>query len=519
MRIYLITLTLLLLLAGCGASPDAALSPKLSHYATAQQQCSNFIDGKSKLTGEVEKECEQFLKRLEQANETADELTNKDLMKGEYKQKTIVYARERQRLTLQYDALSEAVKSATLASIKRDNMDAFAQGIAFPGNTFIAPYYDYMKSKAPHFDNNAYYLDYQRKESGELMLKAKQNLDLGRKNEALALFEKAAERNNPQAARSAALLYEEINIELALKWHHRAVDGGVKASYLNLGRLYNEKGQKEAALNWYLKSAAEDNAEAQYQLYNYYLDSDKSTAITWLEKAAANGDNHAQYSYALILLKEGKTDKAVDLLHQASQSGNQQASDRLGEYYYDLNLFKRAFTQLEQSKSANSFYLRAKMLETGTGVEKDLSTAYTFYLQADSLGKDGVEKDLQRVNRLLVKEQQRIAEEEDRVRIEKMKKLVKECGLIPTRVNIKKKNVKLHIIGTASVPVGRQSFIIYGDNGEDYYLQRAKGIQENDRVDIVVMSTGLTATVSIADDEESREIYQFTFLKACVVEE
>ena len=93
MRYYLFSLSLLLFLSGCGTTPDVALTPKLSHYATAQQQCSDFIDGKSELTGKVEKECKQFLLRLDTANSTANQLASGKLKKGETKDKKILYSR------------------------------------------------------------------------------------------------------------------------------------------------------------------------------------------------------------------------------------------------------------------------------------------------------------------------------------------------------------------------------------------------------------------------------------------
>ncbi|MGB6018391.1 MAG: tetratricopeptide repeat protein [Sulfurimonadaceae bacterium] len=519
MRFYLISLSIFILLTGCGSAPDVALVPKLSHYTTAKQQCSDFLDGKSEFNSAVEKECDQFIKRLEKANSTAHELESKKLKKGEALQKETLYARERLKVKHQYDKLSEAVKEATLAAIKKDNVVAFAKGIAFPGNSFIAPYYDYMKSKAPQFDNNTLFLDYQYKESEQLMLKGEHTLKQGKTDRALALFEEAANLGNAQAARSTGLLYENSNPEKALHWHNQAVDGGVKASYLNLGRLYEADGQNELALQWYLKSAAENNSKAQYQLYLLFLDKDKSRALSWLQKSASNGYAHAQYSYALILMKERKTDEAIDLLQQASQNNYTQASDYLGTYFYDLKLFESAFKQLAQSESANSFYLRAKMSEEGAGVERDYKLAYTFYARASSLGTKNVDKDLQRVNRLLTKEQQRLASEEKRVRTEQMAKMVKACGSVPTRSNIKKRDRRFHITGRASAPVGRQSFIIYGDDGENYYLLRARGIQEDDRVDITVISTGSTASISSADDDEAVDIYQFTFLKECVIEE
>jgi len=509
----------LLLLSGCGSAPEANLAPKLSHYATAQQQCSDFIEGKSELTGEVEKECELFLKRLDKANTTANKLTSGKLKKGETKEIKIRYSRERNKLKQQYGKLSKSVQLATLDAIERDDTNTFTQGIAFPGNKFIAAYYTYMKSKAPQFDKDQQYLDFTRQESEKLMLKGQHYLKQGKQKKALKVFEKAAEMGNPQAAHSTGLLYEKNDAKQAIVWHNIAAENGIKASYLNLGRLYEVSGKKEVALKWYLKAAKQDSPKAQYRLYSLYLKSDKAKAISWLKKSSGNGYTHAQYEYALILMSEDKPAKAIDLLRQASQNNYPQASNYLGEYYYDHQLFERAFSQLKQTESANSFYLRAKMLEEGAGTAQDYSLAYTFYTRADALGKKGVKKDMQRVDALLNKEQQRVAADMKKKQADKFASMLKQCGAMPTVSSIKKRDKRFHIIGTASAPVERQSFIIYGDDGEDYYLLKAKGIQEDDKVDISVMSTGSTATLNSAEDEDAVEIYQFTFIKECVIEE
>jgi len=518
MRLYLIGVATLLLLAGCGASPEVPLAPKLSKYATAKQQCSDFLSGKSELTTSIENECDDFLHRLESANETAHELKSGKLKKGEYDQKKILYARQRNKTKLAYAKLSDSIKSATLKAIKADDATRFEKGIAFPGNTFIAPYYEYAKRKAPLFDDNKKYIAYKKKTSKKLMTKAERLLKQGKKKKALVLFTKAAEMGNPQAAREAGLLYEESDADKAMQWHQMAVDEGVKASYLNLGRLYEAKGDKKSALSWYLKSAQQGNANAQLQLYNYYINSDRKEALSWLSKSAQNGNAQAQYTYARILMKEGDTDKAIDLLHQASQQNLTLASDYLGKYYYDLKLYERAFKQLRQSKSANAFYLQAKMFEEGAGRDKDYAQAYTFYARAAALGKKEAKADMQRVNKLLDSEQQRIAEEEEKARKEKMAKMVKQCGLIPTPENITLKNKKFHIIGTASAPAERQSYVIYGADGEDYYVLNARGIKEGDNVDISATSKGSTATLTTSDGDEY-EVYQFVFEKPCVLEE
>jgi len=519
MRFYLLSIIALLLLSGCGPEPTAKLAPKLSHYTTAQMQCSNFLEGKEELTGEVEKECKLFLKRLNTANRNADRLAGTKLKKGERKEEKILYYRNQNRVQLQYKVLSKSVKTATLNAIERDDTEAFRLGIAFPGNTFITPYYDYMKSKSPQFNDNQQYLDFSRKKSEEFMLKGQHYLKKGQKKKALKAFEKAAEMGNPQAARSTGLLYERNDRKKAIEWHSKAAENGVKASYLNLGRLYEAEAQREPALKWYLKAAKEKSAKAQYRLYTFYLKEDREKAIPWLEKSASNGYNHAQYEYALILMKEEKPAKAIDLLRQASQNNYPQATDYLGEYYYNNQLFERAFAQLKQTESADSFYLRAKMLEQGSGTTRDYSLAYKFYTRADALGKKDIKKDMQRVDTLLSKEQQRNAAEEKKKQAKLFASMVKQCGGIPTPATIKKRGKKFHITGTASAPVGRRSFIIYGDDGEDYYLLRAKGIQEDDKVDISIMSTGSTAAINSAEDEEAIDIYQFTFIKECVIEE
>jgi len=125
---------------------------------------------------------------------------------------------------------------------------------------------------------------------------------------------------------------------------------------------------------------------------------------------------------------------------------------------------------------------------------------------------------MRRVNNLLDSEQQRIAQEQEKARKEKMAKMVKQCGLIPTPENVTLKNKRFHIIGTASAPAGRRSYVIYGADGEDYYILNAKDIHEGDNVDISATSKGSTATLTTSDGDEY-EVYQFIYEKPCIMEE
>ena len=517
MRLIFLALVTLFF-TGCGPSLDVPLSSKLSSYETSLQQCSDFIDGKDELTTDVETECGLFIKRLNQVNETAVALDGNKLKKGERLQNKTLYSRRYNRLKLQYAKLSEAVRVATLKTIDADEEEKFLKGIAFPGNKFIAPYYEYMKSKAPKYEQNKQYLAYEKDESRHIMDVAKRLLKQGKKDKALAEFEKAAALGNAQGARQCGKLYEKRSPTKALKFHLQAVDGGVKASYLNLGRLFEAKGEKETALEWYLKAANANNAKAQYQLYLFYLSSDEKQSLSWLNKAATAEYPPAQYSYGKLLIDGTNVRRGIDLLQQASQNNYTLASDFLGNYYYQHKLYARAFKLLTQTKTPTSFYLRGRMFEEGAGLEQDYRKAYTLYTRSMVLGRKESQKDIERISALLSKEQQALAVQESKELNANMETMIKECGIIPDTKNIKKRGKKFHISGVASASVGKASFIIYGNDGEDYYLLRAKNIKEDDRVNISVLSTGSTATIS-SEDDDGLDIYQFTYLKECVLKD
>ena len=520
MKIHLLSILLLsLLVTGCKNEPEAPLPPELSSYAAAQQQCALFIHGDRELSGDVTKQCTLFTNRIEKNSRIADELATKELSKPEHAMKETEYARQRLKLKLQYEALCDAVQEATLAAIKRDDTDLFSLGVNFPGNRYIAPYYTYMESKAPRFDNDPHFLAYKHEESERLMERGRSDLSRGEKAAALVSFEKAALMGNPQAARSAALLYEEKHIDKAISWHSFAAENGITNSYLNLGLIYDGQGKTAEALEYYNKAAQHNNAEAQYQLYRHYLNDDKKRADALLKESAQNGYAQAQYIYALALMGDKKETEAVEWLKKASDNDHIQATEYLGQYYFDHRQYEAAFYLLAKSKSAKAFYLRGQMAENGLGTQKRYDMAFEFYSLSLEAGNKDAAADIERVKKEQSREQQRIAQAKERERVARMKAMVKECGRIPSPSAIKKSNTVFHITGTASAPVsGSHNFVIYGDDGEEYYLLRSKGIEENDRVDVSVRSTGRTISLISAEGGESRNVYQFEFIKSCISE-
>ena len=531
MRIYFLAFAALIIMSGCGVGPQVPLDSKLKKYEVGEQQCRDFIEGKAELTGKIEKECKFFLDRLETANNTAIKLKSGKLKKGEAKETGILYSRERNKVRLEYEQLSDSIRKATLLAIENDGTEKFLKGIAFPGNTFIEPYYQYMKSKAPRFETHPLYLKYEREESKRLKQKADQLREKGARTKALNLYIKAANMNYAAAAHEAGVLYEKRDLEKAIEWHESAIKGGDTSSYLNLGYIYQKKGDTREALSYFLKSAETRNPEAEYQLYHFYKESDEPQALKWLKKSVTQKYPPAQYSYARYLLKRNDLNKSIDLLEHASTEGYDKATVFLANYYYNLKLYPRAFKVLKRSESANALALEAKMYEEGAGVNVDYAKAYDLYEQAGRMGRKDAAKDITRVAALMSTAQRLRNEKLQKERIEEAAKKVAECGVLPSPnlfkiTTVKKgkkkiqkaknKNLRVHLMGIASAPIGKD-FVIYGDDGEDYYVQSTKDIKEESRVDIAVIFTGTTATMTDINDEKE-EIPQFTYLKKCVIE-
>ena len=531
MRIYLVALAALIVISGCGIGPQVPLEPKLSQYEVGENQCRDFLDGKIILNNTIEKECKLFLQRLEVANNVGIKLKSGKLKKGEAIETKILYNRERNKVRLAYEKLSDSIKDATLVTIKNDETEKFLKGIAFPGNTFIDPYYQYMKSKAPRFDQHPLYLKYKKEESERLRLKGDAYLKKGAKKKALQLYTQAANMDNAKAAYATALMYEKTNQDLAIEWYEKAAKGGVINANLHLGSIYIAKGDRRTALAYFLKAAKNNNPVAQYKLYQFYAGSDEPRALTWLKKSIAQDYAPAQYSYARYLLKQDKQDQAIDMLEKASTSGYDEATIFLAHYYYDLKLYPRTAKVLKRSKNAESLALQAKMYEVGAGVIVDYNKAYDLYEQTLHMGRKESQKDLARVSALMSTAQKLQNEARQKERAEEAAKMVKECGVIPApelfkiitvkkgKKRIKKaknKNIRVHLTGIASAPIGRD-FVIYGDDGEDYYVQNTKGIQEEAHVDISAIYTGTTATMTDVN-EDKEEIPQFTYSKKCIIE-
>ncbi len=117
--------------------------------------------------------------------------------------------------------------------------------------------------------------------------------------------------------------------EAVVQWMPLAEAGDAKAQY-NIGRCYsNGDGvdkDKQQALAWYLKAAAQNEPRSHYNLHLYYEEKkDAAQAESWLEKAVALGEIRALYDLAYETFKKGNIDLARQQFQQATDAGSEKA--------------------------------------------------------------------------------------------------------------------------------------------------------------------------------------------------
>lgn len=106
---------------------------------------------------------------------------------------------------------------------------------------------------------------------------------------------------------------------------------GYPTAQFQLAKVYESNNQKEFAKKWYEKAAAQNYAEAYYQL----SDLDEQREDEYLEKAVQLGSYHAKDFQALRLLAvKGDNLSAIMLLTQNAEAGFPSSQAHLGNAYF-----------------------------------------------------------------------------------------------------------------------------------------------------------------------------------------
>lgn len=218
--------------------------------------------------------------------------------------------------------------------------------------------------------------------------------------EALAWFERAAQRGYPPAEVNLAVMYingwgTPVNYAGALKWLNTAADQHFPRAYTNLGILYLEgKGVRQdysEAFRWFQKGAEAGDSSAQTNL-GYMYDqglgrpNDVATAAKWYRKAAEAGNPLGENNLADLYLRgEGlkQNDSAAFFwFRQAALQGHTGARIKLGYMYAE-----------------------------GRGAAKDPTTAYTWIKAAQMAGDPRGDEMLHRIEKVLSAEEVTFARE------------------------------------------------------------------------------------------------------------
>ncbi|XP_016480513.1 F-box protein At1g70590 [Nicotiana tabacum] len=162
--------------------------------------------------------------------------------------------------------------------------------------------------------------------------------EMGRREEGMSLYRKAAELGDPAAQCNLGISLLQANPpdpEEAVKWLYKAsVAGHVRAQYqlaLSLHKGHGLNSNLQEPAKWYLRAAEGGYVRAMYNTALCYsvgegLMQSHKLARKWMKRAADRGHSKAQLEHGLSLFSEGEMMKAVVYLELASRAG-QAAAD------------------------------------------------------------------------------------------------------------------------------------------------------------------------------------------------
>lgn len=162
--------------------------------------------------------------------------------------------------------------------------------------------------------------------------------EMGKKEESIALYRKAAELGDPTAQCNLGISYlhsEPPKREEAAKWLYLSSNAGyVRAQYQLALCLHRGRGMDRnlpEAARWYLKAAEGGYVRAMYNVslcysYGEGLVHSHRQARRWMKRAADRGHSKAQFEHGLGLFSEGEMMKAVVYLELATRAGETAAA-------------------------------------------------------------------------------------------------------------------------------------------------------------------------------------------------
>ena len=194
------------------------------------------------------------------------------------------------------------------------------------------------------------------------------------------------------------------NYDKALEWYLKAAEQDYANAQYNAGSVYEHiYHDYPKALKWYQKAANHNHSNAQNSIGTMFLQGkgvtkDHQTAINWFQKAVEQGCANAQYNLA-VMYQEGlgiakNYEKAYQLNKKAAERDVANAQYNLGAAYYHgwgVAKNKRLALKWFERSTKNSAELQYKiglMYQLGIGIakEKNISKAKKLYTKAAKQG-------------------------------------------------------------------------------------------------------------------------------------
>lgn len=528
-QLSLIPITVSLLFTACTPTPDVPLSPELSQYELIKENCEELSTTLGlHVPDALDKECASFLRRLDKVNALDYKVAHYNDDNPDAKPKPEFYLlqtklhRQHLKAKLEYEDLVKVLNKVSLTAIKNDELADVQLTLTFPETKFTKKHYLYYKKYEPQFDQDPHYLDYKKRYAKRLVRQGLVFLSQGDKHSALKRFKKAESLGSAQAEYLIGIIYEEKHVDKAIEWHTKAEEHGIASSRINLARLHKRKHDEKASQKWYLKAAEENDAYAQFVLYEQFSQStsDKNAGVAqkWLKRSAENGYPPAEYAYADQLLKKNDSAAAEKWYIKAKAHGVSASNDALGNLYFEEKRYAEALPLLEDARSADARYRLGVMYEQGLAGEPDYYRAYKLYKQAARLGRTGAKKDIARVDKLKTEKERAYYEAERRKQRQYKQELALRCGENPIQRIIRKKETIVYLNGIVSLPLeSTDGFIVNTEKGNQFYIidpEHLADIEPFQNVHLTAESTGNAISIS-SEDGSTVDIYQFYFQKHC----
>lgn len=201
--------------------------------------------------------------------------------------------------------------------------------------------------------------------------------------EATDMWLRSAKLNNPVAHYNLGTFYRLFtsNQELVVHHYNRAIEGGIKYTYINLGSFYEENNDHEKAIECYTHGVSHGVMDGLIMLGKLYLkkgdvekaeeyfmnDIQHTEGICAIEHMAkihfSNGNYHKAVYYCLMAFVDKKYDKIKNLLRETLEHLNWDFKNtiedyKLSNYDWFSNEYK-LFCETREKKQLDEKYSKA----------------------------------------------------------------------------------------------------------------------------------------------------------------